>query len=560
MAGVKIVDLPALGRDLINTDLLEVSLNGGGSRKITGQEIMNASKLAIGSTPIVAGTVGRLLFQGTGNVLQQSGNLFWDNPNLRLGIGISTPLYTLDVAGNIHGNSIFAEYNIVSSAGNVWLSNGYAIGDYGTGNNRIEFYSNRLSFFGNGNEALRIVGSTGNLLVNTTTDAGFKLDVNGTARVTNNLNVGTSAISGTQVVINGGQSLVATTDFYLLHLFGFNTSGSAGVGSKQWITFGINDAARSSKIGGINLGNNNYESGLVFNTTTGGNNLERLRILNNGNVLINTTTDDGFKLDVNGTARVSSNISGIYDGLNVRNSAGASNAQARIKFDNDITPTQTTTGGVVFYTSSVFSGFPSSSFGLWNYNSNGVIAFATNSTERLRIFSTGNVGINTTTDAGIRLDVNGTARVSSTLAVGGPLQTGGSGFGNTMLSIQSSYPCFILSSLSGTPSKVGFNLDSSKLYFSEETNNTTAYGHRLMADTKLGGLVVLNNTATGSVASLNASAVLQADSTTRGFLPPRMTNAQRAAIASPAVGLIVYCTDATEGLYVYKSTGWTFMV
>ena len=57
----------------------------------------------------------------------------------------------------------------------------------------------------------------------------------------------------------------------------------------------------------------------------------------------------------------------------------------------------------------------------------------------------------------------------------------------------------------------------------------------------------------------NTSAILQADSTTKGFLPPRMTNAQRAAIGSPAIGLMVYCTDAVEGLYVYKSTGWTFV-
>ena len=60
--------------------------------------------------------------------------------------------------------------------------------------------------------------------------------------------------------------------------------------------------------------------------------------------------------------------------------------------------------------------------------------------------------------------------------------------------------------------------------------------------------------------SYNASAILQADSTTQGFLPPRMTNAQRLAIATPAVGLMVYCTDAVEGLYVYKSTGWTFVI
>jgi hypothetical protein len=62
--------------------------------------------------------------------------------------------------------------------------------------------------------------------------------------------------------------------------------------------------------------------------------------------------------------------------------------------------------------------------------------------------------------------------------------------------------------------------------------------------------------------SQNASAILQLDSTTQGALLPRMTNAQRTAIAggTPPVGLIVYCTDATEGLYIYKSTGWTFII
>lgn len=57
-------------------------------------------------------------------------------------------------------------------------------------------------------------------------------------------------------------------------------------------------------------------------------------------------------------------------------------------------------------------------------------------------------------------------------------------------------------------------------------------------------------------ASVAASAVLQADSTTKGFLPPRMTQAQKNAISSPAVGLVVYQTDATEGLYVNTSGGW----
>jgi len=53
--------------------------------------------------------------------------------------------------------------------------------------------------------------------------------------------------------------------------------------------------------------------------------------------------------------------------------------------------------------------------------------------------------------------------------------------------------------------------------------------------------------------------LFQVSSTTKGFLPPRMTNTQGTNISSPVIGLMVYCTDATEGLYIYKSTGWTFI-
>ena len=36
-----------------------------------------------------------------------------------------------------------------------------------------------------------------------------------------------------------------------------------------------------------------------------------------------------------------------------------------------------------------------------------------------------------------------------------------------------------------------------------------------------------------------------------------MTDSQKSAISSPSVGLIIYQTDGTEGLYQYKSTGWS---
>ena len=56
--------------------------------------------------------------------------------------------------------------------------------------------------------------------------------------------------------------------------------------------------------------------------------------------------------------------------------------------------------------------------------------------------------------------------------------------------------------------------------------------------------------------TLNASAALQITSTTQGFLPPRMTATQRAAITTPAEGLVVFQTDGTIGLYVYANATW----
>jgi hypothetical protein len=53
----------------------------------------------------------------------------------------------------------------------------------------------------------------------------------------------------------------------------------------------------------------------------------------------------------------------------------------------------------------------------------------------------------------------------------------------------------------------------------------------------------------------NASAKLQVDSTTQGFLPPRMTTTQKNAISSPASGLMVYDTD-TNKLCCYNGTSW----
>jgi len=60
----------------------------------------------------------------------------------------------------------------------------------------------------------------------------------------------------------------------------------------------------------------------------------------------------------------------------------------------------------------------------------------------------------------------------------------------------------------------------------------------------------------------HASAALDVTSTTQGFLPPRMTQAQRDAIASPAAGLIIWCTNcgAAGEFQGYNGTTWNNLI
>jgi len=207
MAGIKIVDLPAVGRDLAATDLFEMSLAGGtGSRKITGQEIMNASKLSVNNTPVINGTAGRIFFQGSTNVLQQSAGLSWDDVNSKLilgptgGSGIiafpnTTSGFSPVIQSQFGGNSLLfliggRTFNLNGGGTITTNFNTTITGSTGTaalvvaqGNSA---WSPVADFNGSSGTALR-VNTNGNVLIGTTTDAGYKLDVNGTFRASDSL-------------------------------------------------------------------------------------------------------------------------------------------------------------------------------------------------------------------------------------------------------------------------------------------------------------------------------------------------------------------------------------
>ena len=109
-----------------------------------------------------------------------------------------------------------------------------------------------------------------------------------------------------------------------------------------------------------------------------------------------------------------------------------------------------------------------------------------------------------------------------------------------------------LNSSGGTITIPGF------LYGSGATNTIPKYQ---TSDGFTGSQIFDNGTSVGiGTTSPDASAILDLSATTKGFLPPRMTETERLAIVSPTIGLMVYQTDEPDGVYVYKAAGWIQMI
>lgn len=396
--------LSGLGGINLNSSLTGFSVGANTSILATDSILtaFNKTQGQINARVSGSGASGQVAFWNGASSQTGSNNLFWNNTLNRLGIGNNVPGYSLDVTTGVNlvarfvGNYI-AYQNTIGNLGTGnsiefatnsntprldFVVNGFYTGSYQASTTDVRFANNlnntgTISFNtvvgGSGSTKLRIFNS-GNLLLQnggTFTDAGFRLDVNGTARIqgnlTTNITAGQVMFAGTSGLLSGSNNLFwdsvngrlgigTNVPLTALEIVGSSTNSSAKFGSTEIQSFGVNNNWVADNL--YYNGNFRYRSnglGVLFYFNAGAfavrtapsgtaNNsavtTTRFSIINTGdfaiggslasdlaftgatlcgiggNVQIGTSTNSGFRLDVNGTARVQGDFT-ISDTRNI---------------------------------------------------------------------------------------------------------------------------------------------------------------------------------------------------------------------------------------------------
>jgi hypothetical protein len=238
--------------------------------------------------------------------------------------------------------------------------------------------------------------------------------------------------------------------------------------------------------------------------------------LTDGNVNINTGgTDLGSKLAVKGTTS-----SGAVASFLVQNSGGTQ----IFRVDND----GTTSGLAGSFSSQIYIGTPGTAARLSIKSSgstsatNAIFAQNSGSTQLFKVIDDGTIEAGGATATQFKVMNTSGLSVSRDASLDANIRIREFGTGGPVLKINGN----------GTP--------NFKFY---DGSNFQC----LLTDA--------NWTGTGYLTTKNSSAALQTDSTTTGWLPPRMTDAQVRAIATPAVGLTCYNTDLDCPVF-YSTAGW----
>jgi hypothetical protein len=503
----------------------------------------------------------------------------------------------IKIFGEKDGNKL---YKLLNSKCNNFCTFWKKTGDSGTNplTNFLGTIDNvDLVFKTNNTESFRIFKTTQNIGINTTIDNGYKLNINGNLRVNNGFHVATPDTL-TSDYITGVLKLPQVTVEavnrnnlslrYLIRAGGWHTSTWFGAETLlNWVNNGGGNATQNAAFGFAALKNATTSQN---NTATGA--FALANILTGSN-------NTGCGYDAAWLATTAANVSAVGSLALGDVTTGNNNSGFGANSGRGIT-----TGINNTIIGANITGLTA------NLSDTLIIATGAGGTGSYRIFSpsSGNILIGTTTDAGFRLDVNGTARFgATTVTAQGSLSTdlafrvrnsantldilsvNGSG-GTTVLGLAIAqpagqfYPTLSFSNNGGVGqgSIFGYNsrlcFSSSRIipgnvlsvnfaYFDANYAQLEVLAKDTLSTSNSFGILnndlsgylfkVQNNGSVGigTTTALLASAKVQIDSTTQGFLPPRMTTTQRDAIVSPATGLVLFNTT-TDTLQVRASTGW----
>jgi len=510
-----------------------------------------------------------MLFDGTGtitNLITGNGNSYFNGGNV--GIGTTSPGTKLHV-GTGSGATVDAAFQIVadgSAISGIQILSGatqsgrIVFGD--SGNNSIgvikyDHSDNSLQTIVNGSERLRVT-STGNVGIGTTSPTQ-KLDV-----------VGKIALN------DGGNSVYIGTDA------GLNDDASdnqnVGVGHQ---------ALYSNTTGGANTANG-YRA--LYSNTTGGNNTA------NGNraLFLNTT---GIYNTANGFQALYSNTTGANNTANgyaalFLNTTGASNVANgyRALFLNTTGANNTANGFQALYSNTTANNNVALGHEAAYSNTTGadnvVIGYkamraSTTSNNNTVIgkqamelstapFSSVAIGLNAMrsgTFGGNNVAVGNEALMnysggSTNVAIGGGALRDMTNNNNTAVGVDAGrYAASGGNNTGGSTSvylgrnaRPSGNFQFNQIVIGENAigigSNSTTLGNSSTQTATIYGRLGLGTT------SPDQSALLDIDSSTQGFLPPRMRQGDRDNIPGPADGLMIWNTD-TKTIDVYESgSGW----
>jgi hypothetical protein len=223
-----------------------------------------------------SGTANYVAKFTSGSVVGNS--IIYDN-GTGVGIGTSSPVYKLDVIGDIYTSG-----NVRIGGSNVFYFESFNGGWFMSDTTWLRSYSGKSIWIGAG-----LIGGDGGLTIG----YGGTTPPTGGAIIAGYVGIGTN-VATAPLDVNGAIRVRGNNQIYFDTTGGTN-SNYIGVTNNYWLSLYCGRGNSS----GIDLTNG---SGILFSD----NGSEKMRVASvSGNLLINTTTDAGYKLDVNGSSRVS---------------------------------------------------------------------------------------------------------------------------------------------------------------------------------------------------------------------------------------------------------------